>query len=57
MLIVDGDHDEAIRRDHTEQLAKEVPGAQVLILPNVSHFAFIQNAAEFNAAVLKFLAE
>ena len=57
VLIVDGDHDEAIRRDHTEQLAKEVPGAQVLILPNVSHFAFIQNAAEFNAAVLKFLAE
>ena len=56
-MIADGDHDEAIRRDHTEQLAKEVPGAQLLILPNVSHFAFIQNPAEFNAAVLKFLAE
>ena len=26
VMIADGDHDEAIRRDHTEQLAKEVPG-------------------------------
>ena len=57
VMIADGDHDEAIRRDHTEQLAKEVPGAQLLILPNVSHFAMLQNPAEFNAAVLKFLAE
>ena len=56
VLIVDGEHDEAIRREHTEMLAKEVPGAQLLILPGVSHFAMLQNAGEFNAAVLKFLA-
>lgn len=55
VLIIDGDHDEAIRREHTEELAKEIPGAQLQILPNVSHFAFLQNPAEFNAAVLKFL--
>jgi pimeloyl-ACP methyl ester carboxylesterase len=55
VLIIDGEHDEAIRREHTEELAKEIPGAQLQILPNVSHFAFIQNPAEFNAAVLKFL--
>jgi pimeloyl-ACP methyl ester carboxylesterase len=56
VMIADGDHDEAIRREHTEELAKEVPGAKLLILPGVSHFAMLQNPAEFNAAVLKFLA-
>ncbi|MGD9512199.1 MAG: alpha/beta fold hydrolase, partial [Geminicoccaceae bacterium] len=56
VLIVDGEHDEAIRHDHTEELAREVPGAQLLFLPGVSHFAMLQNPAEFNAAVLKFLA-
>jgi pimeloyl-ACP methyl ester carboxylesterase len=56
VMIADGDHDEAIRREHTEELAKEVPGAKLLILPSVSHFAMLQNPAEFNAAVLKFLA-
>lgn len=55
VLIVDGEHDEAIRRDHTEMLARVVPDAQLLILPGVSHFAMLQNPAEFNAAVLKFL--
>jgi pimeloyl-ACP methyl ester carboxylesterase len=56
VLIVDGEHDEAIRREHMEMLAKEIPGAQLLILPSVSHFAMLQNPGEFNAAVLKFLA-
>ncbi|HEX6011665.1 MAG TPA: alpha/beta hydrolase, partial [Geminicoccaceae bacterium] len=56
VMIADGDHDEAIRREHTEMLAREVPGAKLLILPGVSHFAMLQDPAEFNAAVLKFLA-
>ena len=55
VMIADGEHDEAIRRDHTELMAKEVPGARLLILPGVSHFAMLQNPAEFNAAVLGFL--
>ena len=55
VMIADGEHDEAIRRDHTELMAKEVPGAKLLILPGVSHFAMLQNPAEFNAAVLGFL--
>ena len=39
VLIVDGDHDEAIKREHTEYVAATIPGAGLLILPNVSHFA------------------
>ena len=32
-----------------------IPGAGLLILPNTSHFAFLQDPALFNAAVLNFL--
>ena len=53
--IADGDHDEAIKRAHTEYLAATIPGAGLLILPNTSHFAFLQDPALFNAAMLDFL--
>ena len=55
VVIVDGDHDEAIKRAHTEYLAATIPGAGLLILPNTSHFAFLQDPALFNAALLDFL--
>jgi pimeloyl-ACP methyl ester carboxylesterase len=55
VAIVDGDHDEAIRRDHTEYLARTIPGARLIILPDVSHFAMLQDPAQFNAAMLAFL--
>jgi pimeloyl-ACP methyl ester carboxylesterase len=55
VLIADGDHDEVIRRDHTEYLARTIPGAGLLILPNTSHFAFLQDPTLFNAALLDFL--
>jgi pimeloyl-ACP methyl ester carboxylesterase len=56
-LIVDGDHDEAIKRAHTEHIAATIPHAGLLILPNVSHFAFLQDPRQFNFAVLHFLGE
>lgn len=55
ILVVDGDHDEAIKREHTEYIAATIPGAGLLILPNTSHFAFLQDPALFNAALLDFL--
>jgi pimeloyl-ACP methyl ester carboxylesterase len=55
VLLVDGDHDEAIKREHTEHIAATIPGAGLLILPNTSHFAFLQDPALFNAALLHFL--
>ena len=55
VLIADGDHDEAIFRAHTEYMAATIPGAGLLILPNTSHFAFLQDPALFNAALLDFL--
>jgi pimeloyl-ACP methyl ester carboxylesterase len=53
--IVDGDHEEFIRREHTEHLADSIPGAGLLILPDASHFAPLQAPALFSAAVLQFL--
>ena len=55
VLIADGQHDEGIKREHTEYMAATIPGAGLLILPNASHFAFLQDPALFNAALLDFL--
>jgi pimeloyl-ACP methyl ester carboxylesterase len=53
--IVDGDHDEAIKRENTDHIAAMVPGAGELILPAVSHFAFLQDPAMFNESLQHFL--
>jgi pimeloyl-ACP methyl ester carboxylesterase len=54
-VIADGEYDEAIKQSHDEYMAQTIPGARLEILPHVSHFAMLQNPAEFNAAVLDFL--
>ncbi|WP_128927840.1 alpha/beta fold hydrolase [Bradyrhizobium guangxiense] len=53
--IVDGDHDEAIKRENTEFMAAAIPGAGLLIQPEVSHFSFLQDPEQFNQDVLHFL--
>jgi len=57
ILVVDGDHDEAIKREHTEYIAAMIPHAGLLILPNTSHFAFLQDPRQFNFAILHFLSD
>ena len=54
--IVDADHDEAITRENTDHMASLIPGARELILPGVSHFAFLQDPAMFAFSVRHFLA-
>jgi pimeloyl-ACP methyl ester carboxylesterase len=53
--IVDADHDEAIKRSNTEFMAANIPGAGLLIQPEVSHFSFLQDPAQFTADVQHFL--
>jgi pimeloyl-ACP methyl ester carboxylesterase len=53
--IVDGDRDEGIKREDTDHMAALIPGAGELILPNVSHFAMLQDPEQFNDALLHFL--
>ena len=53
--IADGAHEEAIKREHTEYMARTIPGATLIILPDASHFGALQNPREFAAAALGFL--
>jgi len=53
--IVDADHDEAIKRENTDHMAALIPNAGELILPAVSHFAFMQDPVLFNETLMRFL--
>ena len=55
VTIADGQYDEAILRQHTVMMSKAIPGARLVILPGVSHFAMLQNPQEFNLALETFL--
>jgi len=50
--ISDGQYDEIIKQSHDVYMANTVPGARLVILPKVSHFAMLQNPPLFNSAVL-----
>lgn len=54
-LILIGDHDQAISQAHTAHIAEAIPGAELVVLENVSHFAFLQDPAGFNKVVGDFL--
>jgi len=53
--IVDADHDEAIKRENTEFMAGAIPGAGLLLQPEVSHFSMLQAPGQFSEDVLRFL--
>jgi pimeloyl-ACP methyl ester carboxylesterase len=54
-VIVDGDHEEFILPEHERYLARTIPGAKLIILPAVSHFAPWQDPETFNRKMLEFL--
>jgi len=55
IAVVTGDHDEAIKREHTDYMASVIPGATLVILPNASHFAMLQAPDEYTASVTDFI--
>jgi pimeloyl-ACP methyl ester carboxylesterase len=55
VTIVHSEHDEFIEREHAEYLARTIPGAELLLLSGVSHFAPLQRPESFNNAVAAFL--
>jgi pimeloyl-ACP methyl ester carboxylesterase len=55
VAIVHSEHDEFIKREHAEYLARSLPNAEFIYLPGVSHFAPLQRPELFNAAMLAFL--
>lgn len=55
VAIVQSEYDEFIKREHAEYLARNIPNAEFIELPGVSHFAPLQRPDQFNAVVLAFL--
>ena len=55
MSIVDGAHDELINLQHIQHLPHVTHPACLLISPNTSHFAFLQNPELFAETVINFL--
>jgi pimeloyl-ACP methyl ester carboxylesterase len=50
-----GEHDEFITQEHAVYLAQTIPGAELIVLPNVSHFAPLQRPALFNGVIERFV--
>jgi pimeloyl-ACP methyl ester carboxylesterase len=55
VVIVHSEHDEFIKREHAEYLARSIPNAEFVYLAGVSHFAPLQRPVRFNSAILGFL--
>jgi len=55
VAIVHSEHDEFIKREHAEYLARSIPGAKLIVLPGVSHFAPLQRPKQFNDSMVAFL--
>lgn len=55
VAIVHSEHDEFIKREHAEYLARSIPEAQWIVLPDVSHFAPLQRPRAFNRVLQRFL--
>jgi len=55
VMIADGEHEEIIRPEHTREISTQIPHAQLSIMKGVSHFALLQDPAQFNAQLLQFL--
>jgi pimeloyl-ACP methyl ester carboxylesterase len=55
VAIVQSEHDEFIKSEHAEYLARSIPGAELICLSGVSHFAPLQRPRQFNSMILAFL--
>ncbi len=54
-VIACGEHEQFIRRGHSEALARLIPGAVLVVLPNVSHGGPLQDPARFHQAIAALL--
>lgn len=57
VAIADGDRDEIIKAQHTRDMATAIPSSTLIVESGVSHFAVLQNPDQFNADLLRFLAQ
>jgi pimeloyl-ACP methyl ester carboxylesterase len=57
VVIVQSQHDEFIKREHAEYLARNISNAEFVVLDGVSHFAPLQRPEQFSAAMLAFVSK
>jgi pimeloyl-ACP methyl ester carboxylesterase len=57
VVIGQSEHDEFVKREHAEYLARSIPDAEFVLLNGVSHFAPLQRPEQFNTAMLAFLSK
>ena len=55
VLVANGDNDVMVASSHSEDLARRIPGAQLIIYPDSGHGGVFQYHREFVPAVLEFL--
>ena len=56
-LLIAGEHDAAAPPKTMQRMADAIPGARIVVIPGVGHFAHLEQPAAFRAALLPFLAE
>lgn len=54
-MIAAGAHEEAIKPEHTRELAEMIPNAQLAILPHAGHAGLLEDPRDFNALLTGFL--
>ncbi|MBZ9794287.1 alpha/beta fold hydrolase [Mesorhizobium sp. ES1-4] len=57
VAVVQSEQDEFIKDEHAAHLARSIPASELVMLPDVSHFAPLQRPERFNRALLAFLAK
>lgn len=57
VLLLEGENEEAIFPEHTSEMAGMIPTARLEIIRGTGHFGLWEKPAEFNDAVLRFLAD
>jgi pimeloyl-ACP methyl ester carboxylesterase len=55
VMVIDGLEEEAILIPHAEEMAGLIPGAELVLMEDIGHFAMWDKTAEFNAHMLEFL--
>lgn len=55
VTIVQSEQDEFIKLEHAKYLVQNIPNAEFIYLPGVSHFAPLQRPEQFNTVMLTFL--
>jgi pimeloyl-ACP methyl ester carboxylesterase len=51
------EHEEFIKSEHAEYLARSIPNTELVVLDGVSHFAPLQGPEQFSAAMLAFVSK